>query len=173
MAERYYRKDFVEAEFEQGLGWSVRRYDVASDEWSDHILIPEDVFKQFFIKEDSNAKYQQEASAHDGGSSAQSELREESRNPSESGEGIQQGRPKSEAPGAKGQVAVAYAVTVDGFIAIKHKVIHNPRSPFIVWMSEEQWSKLANCASEQGLFYIPRTDTIDSPAVLRALVANT
>lgn len=61
-------------------------------------------------------------------------------------------------------------MTVDGFIQIKSKAIRNPQSPFIVWMSEARWKELANCATTQGQFYIPRTDTIDSPEVLRLLV---
>lgn len=69
-------------------------------------------------------------------------------------------------------IAAAYAVTVDGFISVSHRAIRNPHSPFIVWMSQAVWNNLANCATTQGQFYIPRTDTIDAPSVLRALVAS-
>lgn len=77
---------------------------------------------------------------------------------------------KSEALGAVDQVAVAYAVTVDGFITIKHRAIRNPRSPSIVWMPEAIWLRLANCATAQGQFYIPCTEAIQSPEQLRALI---
>lgn len=135
MAERYYRKDWVEAEQREDGSWVVSRYDIQSDKWAESFLIPQEVFKEIFIKDDSGDQQQAE-----------------------------------ETPGARGQVAVAYAVTVDGFIEIKPKAIRNPKSPFIIWMSRAVWARLANCATREGQFYIPRTDTIDSPAVLRALV---
>jgi hypothetical protein len=71
---------------------------------------------------------------------------------------------------APDQIAVAYAVTVDGFISISHKHIHNPDSPFIIWMPEEVWQKLATCATTQGLFYIPATSTMTDYGTLYSLV---
>ena len=73
-------------------------------------------------------------------------------------------------PGVEDQIAVAYAVTVDGFISIKHSAIRNPTSPAIVWMSQDIWQRLAVCATTQGLFYIPCTLTLTEPSHLRALV---
>lgn len=73
---------------------------------------------------------------------------------------------------APDQIAVAYAVTVDGFISIPHHAIRNPTSPFIVWMSAAVWQRLATCATTQGLFYIPCTPTMNDCSVLRALVST-
>jgi hypothetical protein len=75
-------------------------------------------------------------------------------------------------PGMEGQIAAAYAVTVDGFISIKHSSIRNPCSPFIVWMPAAVWQQLATCATTQGLFYIPCTSTMYDCSMLRAIVAN-
>ena len=72
------------------------------------------------------------------------------------------------APG-NAQIAVAYAVTVDGFISIAHRAIRNPKSPFLVWMSKATWTRLAVCATTQGQFYIPCTPTLNDVSVLRAL----
>lgn len=67
------------------------------------------------------------------------------------------------------EVACAYAVTVDGFIAVARKAIRNAESPFIVWMSKRAWDGLAICATTQGQFYIPRTPDLTECAQLRAL----
>lgn len=70
------------------------------------------------------------------------------------------------------QVACAYAVTVDGFIAVAPRAIRNPESPFIVWMSAAVWQRLAICATTQGQFYIPCTQTMNDVSVLRALATE-
>ena len=69
-------------------------------------------------------------------------------------------------------IAVAYAVTVDGFIQISPRAIRNPRSPLIVWMSPAIWEHLANSATMQGQFYIPCTIALTECSQLRALVAD-
>lgn len=69
------------------------------------------------------------------------------------------------------EIACAYAVTVDGFIAVAKRAIRNQESPFLVWMSEATWEKLAICATTQGQFYIPCTPTLNDVSVLRALAA--
>jgi hypothetical protein len=76
---------------------------------------------------------------------------------------------RDRAPG-NDQIATAYAVTVDGFISISHRAIRNPHSPFLVWMQESTWKMLANCATMQGQFYIPCTEIMDAPSVLRRIV---
>lgn len=68
-----------------------------------------------------------------------------------------------------GEVVCAYAVTVDGFIAVAHKAIRNAESPFIIWMSAAVWQRLAICATTQGQFYIPCTSDLTECAQLRAL----
>jgi hypothetical protein len=83
-----------------------------------------------------------------------------------SGQGVQQG---GRGEGQTQEVACAYAVTVDGFIAISPKAIRNPESSLIVWMSHARWQKLAVCATTQGQFYIPCTPTLNDVSVLRAL----
>lgn len=104
--------------------------------------------------EDKHAQHQQEASAHDGSSGAQSRIREESRHSAKSRAGVQQGR-SGETEAATREVACAYACTVDGFISIAPRAIRNPESPMIVWMSHTSWQQLAVCATTQGQFYIP------------------
>lgn len=68
------------------------------------------------------------------------------------------------------EIACAYAVTVDGFIAVNRKAVRNPESPFLVWMSEAAWQRLAVCATTQGQFYIPCTPELTDCQMLRAQV---
>lgn len=70
------------------------------------------------------------------------------------------------------EVACAYAVTVDGFIAISPKAIRNLESPMLVWMPHAVWQQLAICASPQGLFYIPCSPLLHSCEQLRILVEH-
>lgn len=86
------------------------------------------------------------------------------------GEGVQRGG-RSEGQ-AQEEVACAYAVTVDGFIAVNKKAIRNLESPFLVWMPVAIWQRLATCATTQGQFYIPCTPTMYDASVLRAHVAE-
>lgn len=166
MPERYYRKDWVEAEQQENGDWIVQRYKIASDKWSEHILVPAEAFQKFFHKETSDAQQISEAGAHDGSSSAQQDVRQEARHPAESGEGVQQGR-----SGETQEIACAYAVTVDGFISIPKRAIRNPESPFLVWMARATWEQLAKCATVQGQFYIPATGELNSPEQLRMHVS--
>lgn len=69
------------------------------------------------------------------------------------------------------EVACAYAVTVDGFIAVAKRAIRNVDSPFLVWMSATVWQRLAVCATTQGQFYIPCTSALTDYVQLRTLVA--
>ncbi len=73
---------------------------------------------------------------------------------------------------ASREVACAYAVTVDGFIAVAKRAIRNAESPFIVWMPAAVWQRLAVCATAQGQFYIPCTSEMTECAQLRALAAE-
>lgn len=172
MSERYFRKDFVEAEQQENGDWLVTRYDISSDKWSDHVLVPQEAFQKFFHKDEvQDAQHQQEASSHDGGSSTRQQVCEACGNSAEGRAGVQQGRPgKTEASGSAREVACAYAVTVDGFIAISPKAIRNPESPMIVWMPRTSWQQLAICATMQGQFYIPCTTQLQSSETLRLLV---
>lgn len=123
------------------------------------------------MRKQQDAQYQQKASPHDGSSSARQELREAHGHSAEGRAGVQQGRSgEAQASGTAREVACAYAVTVDGFIAISPKAIRNLESPMLVWMPRAIWQQLAICASPQGLFYIPCSQALHSCEQLRILV---
>ena len=174
---RYFRKDYVEAEQQENGDWFITRYDIASDQMSDHILVPDEAFQKFFLKDEApDAQQIPEASSHDGGDSPRLETAGHEQNgthPSEGGQGVQQGgrgfRPQTRPEGQQ-EVAAAYAVTVDGFIRVPTKAVRNPESPCVVWMKEGTWTRLATHASPQGIYYIPCGTDIYLPADLHMVV---
>ena len=70
------------------------------------------------------------------------------------------------------EVAVAYAVTVHGWIEIPRRAIREPDSPQIIWMAKTTFQILASCATDRGLFFIPCGPGCQTPDELRLLVAS-
>lgn len=134
----------------------ITRYDVEDDAW---VVVTQDWVDRVSRKivELENALRIAKAEKDHGGESPRLETAEgeqSCQDSRESREGVQQGR-RGQGQGAPKEVAVAYAVTVDGWIEIRPKVIRNENSPQIIWMLKSTWEHFATHADERGLFYIP------------------
>lgn len=77
---------------------------------------------------------------------------------------------RAEEMSAPREIAAIYEPKLDGFVALAHKYIRNPRSPAVVWMEQATWLLLATHATREGEFYIPCREDLQEAPHLRALV---
>lgn len=73
-------------------------------------------------------------------------------------------------PAPSGDIVVLYWPPVDGWMAINARQVRNPNVPQLVWMKPQTWKELANCATREGLFYIPCAEGLVTNSQLRQLV---